>query len=207
MGLNVEVLWRSPTKFNDQEKLRKSMWFTEARYGSRQAALDAAWSYFKDVRDLAKGEAPASGKGPLREGRDGMFYHGGRDHTFSCYNTFNSVIGDVDMQIVIWNPSTETLDKPTDFCSCCTVERCLRPGVYKYRCHGHLHHNDLGLPEDSDELPPGGLDGPGADPGAAAPEEEIEGASPGEDGSPDLVGMYDEYLKSSLLYTSPSPRD
>ena len=104
------------------------------------------------------------------------------------------------MQIVIWNALTETLDKPTDFCSCCTLERALRPGVYQYRCHGHMHPNDLGLPDDAGEAVPDEAIGGEA----AHPEEEAEGASPGDGAVLDDSGMPDEFLKSEVLHGSQS---
>ena len=77
-GAIVSLTWKKPVPF-DNGRTQRTIWFTENTYGSQEAALTAAWTYFLDRRNPRKGEVPASGKGPLKEtrGRDGLFYHGG----------------------------------------------------------------------------------------------------------------------------------
>ncbi len=63
-------------------------------------------------------------------------------------------MGGVDKKVVLWNPFTETLDPPEEFCVACTKQAAIQPGVYLYRCLGHLSEADgttvseiLGPPE------------------------------------------------------------
>ena len=54
------------------------MTFTEQQYGSKDACIEAARSYFRDRRSAARGECPASGKGKLQPpSADALMYHGG----------------------------------------------------------------------------------------------------------------------------------
>ena len=85
-GYMFAVYWKRAVDFTDNRP-RKTLWFSATRYGGKEECRAAAMDYFRDRRDLARGEAPLSGKGPLAEkpSADGLFYHGGRNHTFVCW--------------------------------------------------------------------------------------------------------------------------
>ena len=77
--------------------------------------------------------------------RDGLLYHGGRDHTFVCWAGAKNLETIFGTQIMVWNQQRETLGKPEEFCACCKkVGTAGRPGVTRYRCLGHKNVEDPG---------------------------------------------------------------
>ncbi len=142
-NFSVKIMWPDEVLFKSGQK-RKTFWFSASQYGSREDTKDAAFSYFRDLRSLARGGTPKSGKGPLREEpeADGLLYHGGRNHTFVCWKSMKDFGKDSDVKVIIWNPHTETLEAPDDFCVCNDHAGAVAPGVHRYRCMGHLHAED-----------------------------------------------------------------
>ena len=83
-GVTIRVFWKK-VLFSDGTR-KATLCFSGHKYGSREEATRAAWSYFRDKRSAVRGETPASGKGLLHSpAPDGLRYHGGRNHTFICY--------------------------------------------------------------------------------------------------------------------------
>ena len=41
---------------------------------------------------------------------------------------------DSDVKVILWNPLTETLEAPEDFCKCCEFDKEILPGAARYRC-------------------------------------------------------------------------
>ena len=64
---------------------------------------------------------------------------------------------DHGVRMVHWNPYTETLDKPEEYCACCEPVCGVAPQAYRYRCLGHIHEEDDGrLFQDRDPRAGGG---------------------------------------------------
>ena len=78
--------------------------------------------------------------------RDGLYYHGGRNHTFICYPDLPEPGGE-GLKAIVWNPLVQTLEKPGDFCKCHEALDFVSPGVQRFRCLGHLFEEDPGTKE------------------------------------------------------------
>ena len=99
-NFSVKVFWPNEVPFV-RGKPKKIVWFSASQYGSREATKEVAFRYFRDLRSLARGETPKSGKGPLREEpeADGLLYHGGRNHTFVCWKSMKDFGKDADVKV------------------------------------------------------------------------------------------------------------
>ena len=102
--------------------------------------MEAAFRYFKDKRSKLYGKTPVTGKGRLHAepASDGLYYHGGRNHTFVCWSKMKEFGRHKDTKIVLWNPDIETLEKPGAFC--CHHEKegvPVAPNARRYQCLGH----------------------------------------------------------------------
>ena len=134
----------APVQFDDGAKPKKTLWFQDKSFGSRAEAKEAAWSYFRDRRTASSGEIMKSGRGPLKErSTDGLFYHGGRGNTFTCY-TQEKNLGLRAILTARWEVATETMHKPGDFCSSHEYVRSTGVGTRRYFCRGHTTEEDGG---------------------------------------------------------------
>ena len=81
------IHWKTAVQFDDGSPPKKTLWFKDKSFGSREAAKEAAWSYFRDRRTQSSGVLRKLGRGPLQDTEvDGLRYHGGRSHAFTCYS-------------------------------------------------------------------------------------------------------------------------
>ena len=144
----VILYWPGDVKFQSGET-KKSKWFSAKHYGDVATCKEVAYTYFMGRRRAGLPKRK-SGSGPLRDEvdpRDGLWYHGGRNHTFVVWSSMKEFSAEVDhgVRMVHWNPYTETLDKPEEYCACCEPVCGVAPQAYRYRCLGHIHEEDVGL--------------------------------------------------------------
>ena len=109
------MIWGQPVTFFGQHRKQKNLWFSRSRFGSMEAALDAAWVYFRE-RFKAQLKPTKCGWGPVGPPQfDGLVYHGKQgddEHAFCVEPGMSSKDLTVSAGFAYWRPEYQTIPPP-----------------------------------------------------------------------------------------------
>ena len=131
------VQWPQKVEFTDG-KVTESMSFPVKRYPSELECRRAAWEYF-DLRFRDLLTISPYGLGPVTIVNERAYHGAQRNRVFTVYPGFKPTVEAKlnKWSIAVWNPRTETMTEPNEFCSNCALVRHTGGGIAQYVCNGH----------------------------------------------------------------------